>query len=129
MRWTRMLLVTVVALFGLAPAALANTYRVTGTGDEVGATCFADVCPTLRAAVDAAASPGGPHTISLPAATYQLTQGQLLLNSSVTIIGAGARTTAIRGNPNSFRVLEVQAGRTVAITGVTMRDGLATDEN
>ena len=129
MRWTRMWLVTVVALFALTPAALANTYRVTGTGDDIGATCFADVCPTLRAAVEAAASPGGPHTISLPAGTYQLTQRQLLLNSDVTIAGAGARTTAIRGNPEAFRVVEVTTGRTVAINGVTLRDGRATDEN
>jgi len=110
MRWTRMWLVTVVALFALTPAALANTYRVTGTGDDIGATCFADVCPTLRAAVEAAASPGGPHTISLPAGTYQLTQRQLLLNSNVTIAGAGARTTAIRGNPEAFARTAIDAG-------------------
>src|SRR5262245_56822359 len=123
MRWTRMLLVMLGALFAVVPAASANTYTVTGFGDDTGAICFADVCPTLRAAVTAAASPGGPHTISLPAGDYQLTQGQLFINSSVTIVGGGARTTTVRGNPNAFRVLEVQAGRTVSVSGVTLRDG------
>ena len=102
---------------------------MTGTGDETGAICLADVCPTLRAAVEAAASPGGPTRSHCPLGDYQLTQRQLLLNSDVTIAGAGARTTAIRGNPNAFRVVEVTTGRTVAINGVTLRDGRATDEN
>jgi hypothetical protein len=125
MRLTRMLLVVVVALFAIVPAARAATFTVLGTDDPLGASCSGLECESLRAAVDAAAFSVGEDTIVLEGDDYQLEQGQLVIGTDVKIDGAGARFTTIRGNPQSFRVLEVAAGATVAVSGVTLRDGYA----
>ena len=66
------------------------------------------VC-TLRAAImEANHSPGGPHTIHVPAGTYTLTiprsgtndetTGDLNITAGMSIIGGGASTTIIDGN-------------------------------
>ncbi|MDA0171763.1 hypothetical protein OJ998_21865 [Solirubrobacter taibaiensis] len=127
MRWTRMLLVTVVALFAIAPAARAATFTVAQFGDLQGAGCDGDGrCESIRAAVSASALTLGADTIVVPGGDFQLAQGQVLINTDVTIAGAGARNTAIRGNVNAFRAFEVAAGVTASITGVTLRGGRGT---
>jgi hypothetical protein len=120
-----MLLVMVVALLAIAPSARAATFTVYGTEDSVGAACEGVECESLRAAVTAAALSAGPDAIRLGDGVFQLEQGQLVVGSDVTILGAGARQTTIRGNPNLFRVLEVPVGPTVSISGATLRDGRA----
>jgi hypothetical protein len=51
-----------------------------------------------------------------------LTTGQLLVDKSVTINGAGARVLAIDGNTTS-RVFQTVTGETVSISGLTIRNG------
>ena len=65
-------------------------------------------------------------TIVVPAGDFQLSQGQVLIDTDVTIAGAGARNTTIRGNANAFRAFEVAAGVTASITGVTLNGGRGT---
>lgn len=55
--------------------------------------------------------------------TITLTSGQLLVDKSVTINGAGAEVLALDGNAIS-RVFEIVGGaKTVSISGVTIRNG------
>src|SRR2546423_6846558 len=51
-----------------------------------------------------------------------LTTGQLLVDKSVTINGAGAGVLAIGGNTTS-RVFQTATGETVSISGLTIRNG------
>ena len=51
-----------------------------------------------------------------------LTTGQLLVDKSVTINGAGAGVLAIDGNTTS-RVFQTATGETVSISGLTIRNG------
>jgi hypothetical protein len=51
-----------------------------------------------------------------------LTSGELLVDKSVTIDGAGADVLAIDGNAGS-RVFQIGSGETVTISGLTIRNG------
>src|SRR6266576_1547316 len=51
-----------------------------------------------------------------------LTTGQLRVDKSVTINGAGAGVLAVDGNANS-RVFQIATGETVSISGLTIRNG------
>src|SRR5882672_4691416 len=51
-----------------------------------------------------------------------LTTGQLLVDKSVTINGAGAGVLAVDGNATS-RVFQIATGETVSISGLTIRNG------
>lgn len=136
------------ALTGLvAPAALcALTFTVDSTADVIDADVNDGVCSavgggcTLRAAVMQANVLGSVAvTIQLPAGLYLLSlpviggdsdaEGDLDLqapssgNPLIQISGAGAATTFI--DPVGLtRALDVAAGRTAAISGVTIRNGL-----
>lgn len=81
----------------------------------------ANVC-TLRAAVQEAAGLAGADTIALPAGNYQLGAGlgTLPITTSVTIDGAGARTTTIRAAAGT-RPISISA--TTTIRGVTVTGG------
>src|SRR5690242_20298878 len=101
------LLVTIMAMLAWAPAARAETFTVSGTGDTASdAPCSLDTCPSIRAAITAAGNSVGPDTIVVRAGDYQLDHGELLVDNPVTITGAGARTTIVRGTA-SYRVVEV----------------------
>ena len=63
---------------------------------------------------------------ALDGQTITLTQGQLVVNQSVTIAGPGASELAISGNAAS-RLFEIGSGAKVAISGLTLTDGVATD--
>jgi hypothetical protein len=52
-----------------------------------------------------------------------LTTGQLLVDKSVTINGAGADVLAVDGNATS-RIFQIGSSETVAISGVTIRNGV-----
>jgi len=105
--------------FALAAAVLAI---VTADADASTVANTNDSGPgSLRAAINAAA-PG--EVIVVPAGTYTLTSGELAIEKSLTIAGAGPATTILRAGANS-RVLHVSGNTTAAtITGVTIRDGL-----
>jgi Right handed beta helix region len=112
----------VLSLFVFALAARAQpTLTVNVFDDPTGP----NTCPTtcsLRQAIEAIDTGG---TITLPAGTYTLTQGELDVGENMTIEGAGAdaRTTIIdQTNPTTEdRVLEVDADLT--LSGVTLEGG------
>ncbi len=89
--------VLAIAALGLAtPPASAATVVVNTTTDQSLASCSSSC--SLRDAV-ATAAPG--DTVQIPAGHYVLTLGQMLIQKSLTLTGAGARTTIIDGNASS----------------------------
>lgn len=125
----------------IAPSlAQANTpLTVTKTADTNDGACNTDC--SLREAITAANAAAGDDTISLPAGLYTLNRtgagenlndtGDLDIanNGSVTITGAGARTTTINGNATD-RVLDVQSGANLSASGLTITNGkVGTTEN
>src|SRR5262245_30083971 len=119
----------------LAPAV---TLLVTGPGDAVAP----DGVVTLREALLAANTnttvneaahdgSGGTDRITFDTAgafatpqTIPLGGTALTITDSVTITGPGADQLAVSGNHRS-RVFSISGGATVAITGLTIRDGLS----
>ena len=122
-----------LSLAGLL-AALTSTGPMHGldwtvdiTTDENDAVCAVGDC-SLREAIAAAgdgdtilfALPGiSPWTITLTGAL-----GQLSVANDITITGPGAAQLAISGG-NLVRVITVQAGASVTISGLTLRNGEA----
>lgn len=90
MQWTAVALGWCLAI--LHVPATADTFNVTQTSDGTATS-------QLRGAVLAAdALGGGPHTINLPAGTYNLTLGSIVFGSqaqNISIVGAGAGSTVI----------------------------------
>jgi hypothetical protein len=118
-----MFLLAAVVLAGAAPTASAATFRVYGTADVDGG-CEGLRCPSLRAALNAARLDDQPDEIRIPAGEHRLQLGQLVIDTPVEIVGAGARDTTIFGGA-TFRVMEVVAGSSAKLSGVTMADGWA----
>jgi CSLREA domain-containing protein len=93
------------------------------------------VC-TLRAAVqEVNALGGGPHTINLPAGTYQVTLGgnpQLTINANVALVGAGEATTIVDGNGVGGGLFSgcgsgcTSQPKTVSMSGLTIRNAAGT---
>lgn len=144
-RWRRT--ATVLAyllLVGVAFAAQARaaTYQVGITTDASG-TCSPPTSGkcSLRQLINyengLTSTPNPADTIVLPAGTYNLTNGPLLIQQSVTISGAGARTTQVdqQTTTSTSRVFDiagnakVNANPTVTISGVTMAFGKADSSN
>jgi hypothetical protein len=106
-----------VAALCVPASASATVYTVDTPGDPTPDTeCVVDC--TLREAVNLA---GAADTVDVPAGTYTLQQGELVL-AGETIRGANARTTIIRAAPSS-RVIRINAEARVSITGVTITGG------
>lgn len=118
------------------PAQAATMISVTTTADEltVDGTCSlreAIRAANLDVAVDACPAGSGADTIVLPAGMYQLSlggrnddaalSGDLDLAGSLSIVGDGAASTSIVGSGD--RVLDVLAGASVQISGVTITGG------
>lgn len=102
---------TVALSLVCASAAHAGTITVTSTADSGEGT--------LRAAV-AGAAPG--DTISLPAGTYTLTSGELVVAKALTIAGAGPASTTISGNDSS-RIVALTGGDGLTVRGATLTKG------
>ena len=111
----------------------ASTYYVTSTADG---TANAANCPAgnttqttcrLRDAIAAAAS---GDTIQFIFATYPqtitLTSGELYMQTSLTITGAGSGSLIVDGNANG-RVFDIASGTTVSISSLAIRNGQITD--
>ncbi|PAU65005.1 hypothetical protein BZL41_08135 [Pseudomonas sp. PIC25] len=131
-------------LLGLPQAAAAlETLRVSKTGDSLDGACDADC--SLREAVVLANELPGRQRILLPAGTYTLTlppergdpehdeedvrldeddnlNGDLDIHDALDIVGTGIGQTVIDGTRND-RLLEVFAGASVLIRGLTLRNG------
>jgi hypothetical protein len=114
----RALLAAVAGLALAAPSAQAAQFDVTTTLDAPG-VCVDGACPTLRAALDAAAGTAETDTIRLPAGDYALLS-DLTVPAGVTITGASARTTTVHG-----AVLSVAGDATIGhlTTGALSNDG------
>jgi CSLREA domain-containing protein len=147
-------LVAAAAMFAAPRSkAMLATLTVNTTADTVDATPGDGSCAdsggqcSLRAAIMEANATSGADTITLPAGTYTLTLGPAddeegfdgarddigdldILNSDLTINGAGAATTTITA-AGLDRVIEVNdfagagVGLNVTISGVTITGGTA----
>ncbi len=112
-------------MFGAPVQALDWTVDI--TADENDATCAVGGC-SLREAI-AAAGDGDTILFALPDPspwTITLTGalGQLSVTNDITITGPGASLLAISG-ANLVRVMTIQVGATVALSGLTLRNGEA----
>jgi CSLREA domain-containing protein len=124
-----------VAVWLLAPvaAASATTFNVNTTTDGVHGSCGATPgsC-SLRDAIIAANAGSGGDTINVPAGTYDLTTsgsgedsaatGDLDITKSVTIAGAGAGGTIVKGEGD--RVFDIfSSASAVTISGMAVTNG------
>jgi CSLREA domain-containing protein/uncharacterized repeat protein (TIGR01451 family) len=117
-----------VALALVAPATgLAATFTVNTTADSsVPGGCTTDPGCSLRDALSAANASADPEDfVVVPAGNYAVEAGELQAGAgdSLTIRGAGARTTVIDAQGKS-RVFNVGGGK-VTIEGVTITGGSA----
>jgi hypothetical protein len=120
-------LIAVGAGFALAAPAAADTFLVTGTGDATPAPVCTQIqpglhhCPTFRSAVNAT-SGGDGHAIGLPTGTIELTEGQLIIDTDVTIAGNGARATTVDAGHDS-RVFMIAGAASVSMANFTVANG------
>jgi hypothetical protein len=103
-----------------ATSRLAVTINVTSTADSG--------TGTLRAALASAAN-GDIINAKGVSGTILLTNGQLMVSNSVTILGPGPGKLAVNGNyPNiTNRVFYINPGLIVTIAGLTITNGYAQD--
>jgi CSLREA domain-containing protein len=112
-----------------AAGASAAPVTVTTTADASSGPSDAGLCASggscsLRQALVAAR--GADSTITLPAGTYVLTKGELSVqqgSGTVRIAGAGAAASTIDQDTAGSRVLAVQAGGAVVLSGLTVTGG------
>ncbi len=113
---------------GINIDAEAATFVVDSTVDAGDATPGNGVCATsgavctLRAAVEEANAFAGADTINVPANTYNLTLGDLVVTDQLTVTGAGEATTIVDGQALD-RVFDIAAGITASLSNLTVRNG------
>src|SRR4051794_23058864 len=107
----------------IAAPAQADTFTVTDGSSDSTAACTGTSCPSLRAAIAAAANTRLPDVINVPAGTINI-HNDLAVASHVTIVGTSARTNIIDGGAQ-YRGLRVAAGATVTLSHFTIRHGAA----
>lgn len=141
---------SLLALAGLLLAAPApaqartlsgTSIHVTTTSDELSNNGACSLREALRAAntdtaVDSCPAGSGDDVIYLPTGTFKLTltgagedlgmQGDLDIDSSVTIIGTGKSTTILDGNATD-RVFHIIGKYNVNISYLTIRNGNTTE--
>jgi hypothetical protein len=127
--------VSSASTLAFASPALGSSYLVTGTADVAAGPCVPQgepdifTCPSLRQAVlEANDNPAADDTVVLGPGIYQVTQGELVLQTGVSLIGTGARSTVIR-SPGLSRILHVPVGATeVLVGGLTLDGGFVTGD-
>lgn len=102
------------------------TLTVTKTADTDDGVCDTDC--SLREALARANARPTADVIVVPPGTYPLTLGSLAIADDVTLNGGGAATTVLDGG-QLVRVLTVQAGVVATVSGVTVTNGRADEEN
>jgi CSLREA domain-containing protein len=107
-----------LVLPGAAGAQTPVTVNTTADGDDGACTTAAGGC-TLR---EAASRTPDDAVIALPAGSYVLTQGPLVVGGARQLQGAGARSTTISGDVAS-RVVSIPENAATAISGVSIMDG------
>jgi CSLREA domain-containing protein/uncharacterized repeat protein (TIGR01451 family) len=123
-------LLTALACVAVPAVSSAATLTVNTTADGPGECAVAGATCTLRGAL-AVATEGTEtaNTVVVPAGTYTLSEGELLIGGfeggTVNVIGAGARKTIVDAGGTS-RVLQTEAD-TTTIEGVTFTGGAATE--
>jgi len=135
------LAVLAVLAVGAAPAR-AGTFTVGTTADSGTTPCPTPdaTCSLRQLILYVHAHPSPPDTIIVPAGVYTLEQGQLPIDDSMSIVGAGAGSTVIQepvpSNRSTMgdRVFDIEAagGRptpTVSISGVEVAGGDANADN
>ncbi|HWO82765.1 MAG TPA: choice-of-anchor Q domain-containing protein [Solirubrobacterales bacterium] len=115
------LLGLLVVILACLPAAAAGavSYAVTNTADSGPGS--------LRAAIQASNDPAAPDAISISATgTIQLATALPAIADDVTVAGPGAGSLALEraGGAPPFRILQVNAGTVVSLSGLSIRDGL-----
>jgi hypothetical protein len=128
-----------IALFGvfLSASAHAAVFTVNtpsegfsgafdaNPGDGVCETAPGNGICTLRAAIQETNALPGDDTIILPSNVYGLNippgDSSLIIAGNLTIMGAGASTTIIRGHFESSRVVVINAGFAVNLSGVSVQ--------
>ena len=105
--------IAVVLICAVAIPARATTITVTNTNDSGPGS--------LRQAL-ADANNGDTIDATGVSGAITLTSGQLLVDKSVTINGAGAESLAVDGNATSS-VFQIGSGKTVTISDLTIRNG------
>src|SRR5439155_19842236 len=129
---------TLAVAFLAAPAvAHATTFTVTRRDDPSPGACAASDC-SLREAVRAANAGSGGDRVVVPAGLYRLridgapedaaASGDLDLAKSVTIVGAGARSTTIDAQ-GTDRVFDLLAGVQATISDLTLTGGQTSSEH
>jgi uncharacterized repeat protein (TIGR01451 family) len=123
----------VVTIILVGPgSADAATFDVDSTPDAThvgGCTAAPDDCSIRDAVAAANASTDASNTINVPAGTYPITAGQLVVDPAVStttaIAGAGARDTTLDAGGAS-RVFAIESSDTT-LSGVTVTGGSSTD--
>jgi predicted outer membrane repeat protein len=106
-----------IALYAIALPAHATTLTVTNTNDNGPGS--------LRETL-ASANEGDTITFAVTGSII-LTSGELLVDKSITISGPGSSNLIIDGNASS-RVFHIAPDQTVSIAGLTVTNGLTSDD-
>jgi CSLREA domain-containing protein len=112
----------ILALVFLPASPFATTFPVTKTADTDDGSCDPDC--SLREAIEAANANPGADNVPVPAGTYLLNLGQLVVSDDVAITGTGQANTIIDGKASN-RVFEIQSEVVADISGVTIQNGYA----
>jgi CSLREA domain-containing protein len=112
----------IFAIVFLPASPFATTFPVTKTTDTDDGICDPDC--SLREAIGAANVNPGADDVPVPAGTYLLTLGELVVSDDVNIAGGDQASTIFDGN-HSSRVLKIDSGAVVGIEGVTIQGGYA----
>lgn len=126
---SKRLLKKLSALFLLAlalgrPAQALPALTVDTTVDEADGDCQLDGDCSLR---DAVALIDVNGTITVPAGNYQLSLGEIVIDRSMTLEGAGARTTLLDADASSriFHLTAPGNSGDIFISGLTLTNGAA----
>ncbi len=148
----RVIIATVGALAALSVPAGAAEFKVTSPADAVDASVGDGICAaagesapcTLRAAVQEANAAGSASTIRIPAGRYVLVipptpqagsaadkeagNGDLDLNTNISVLGAGVGATIVDGG-GIDRVFETATATEVRLADLTITGGDSTAGN
>ena len=104
-----------------------TTATVTNTNDNGAGSlrqAISDLCVSGTVNFSNTTAGGATNFFDGSAHTITLTTGELLVNKNVTITGPGANLLTISGN-NASRIFNIQSGKTVTISGLTLNNGNA----
>jgi CSLREA domain-containing protein len=119
----------VALLLGFAATAPAAVFKVDSLGDAGDANVGNGICDTaggdctLRAAIEEANDTAAHDTIKIGPKGAITADTDLIINSSMDIVGRGASKTTVQGD-GSHRVFTVENAGDVTIAKLTISDGV-----